>query len=1355
MATTSCFTDDPSVLYDLSLSIEATLTPRDDAQAFVDALVARTSLEYAAVWLQDDTGTFHRVHATDTAPPGPGQMGATHPLWRRLQDDSRLSLSAEAAAGLFPDRALSTGALVVHRLDELGFVEVHDPARPAPFTEAELEPLTPLFDKLRQVLEGGRSHQRLDDEVDERQRPDERLRRSQSRLSTLIQSLQDAVLVENADREVVLANRAFCDLFQIPAPPDTLVGADCAAAAEAAKSLFADPAVLTERVRAILDAGVSVTAETLQMADGRIIERDYVPMRLDGESLGHLWTYRDVTAQRRADARLQERERAYRHLVESASDIIFRCDAQGFFTYVNPEAEIKTGYPREALIGRHFTELVHPEDREALTRFYRRQFDEEIPDTHREFRMIAADDTDAWISQRVQLIREDGAIVGAQAVARDITARKQVENALRESELRFRTMFEKHRAPMLLIKPDSGAIVDANASAIRFYGYDADTFLSMTIQEINQLSEAEVAMRRADAKSGEQNRFVFPHRLQSGEVRTVEVYSTPIAVEGTKLLFSIIHDITERREAEEKLRQSEERWRRLVESHREPIQISVDGVVQYINAAGADVFGAHAPEDVIGKRVTDFVRSDAVRDALQTRQEQLQRGQPTDPFELEIERLDGERRLISVYSVPIEYEGQAAAQTVVHDITAQRAAEAELRRLKDFYEQILNVMPIDLAIFDADGRYQYVTPSAVSDPDRRAQIVGLNDVEYAEQRGLEVDNARHRLDTIRRVARTRQTERFEETVDTPDGAHRHYIRFVSPVLTDGDVTQVLGYGIDITHRKRAETNLLKAKEQAEASLAAKERFLATMSHEIRTPLNAVLGMAHLLEESDLTDTQRSYLDSIRFSGKTLLTLLNTVLDFARVDAGDIELEPRPLAPADLVHQVCNMFRSTAAENDVALSVAVAPGVPEQVVGDTARVSQLLTNLVSNALKFTDEGHVRVDIAPTVSPEGDGLGGRDDGATWLMMRVSDTGIGIPPSEQQRIFDEFTRANSPDVQVRNGVGLGLAIVRRLVDAMGGTITVDSTVGSGSTFTIYLPFETADAAPASTTTASAASSPHASAARRLAGTRVLAADDNAMNQVVVRDLLRGWGADIDVVDNGAEVLQRLDASAYDLVLMDVQMPVMDGLEATRRLRKEGHTVPVIALTASMPKHDRHHAFDAGMDAFVGKPFDPEVLYRTVVQYVSPDPDPDAPSYSAVSVVPASEERPTEDDTPKDNDTAAENSVENGAAATVDLAFLRENLESAAAVDNIAQTFITQVDRFVGSVQAARADQDAEAVGKHIHWMKSSASLVRAEPLSAQLHTLHDSGPPYDEAALDAVLEAARAAQSTMVDVLSEERS
>lgn len=1209
MAAPSCFTDDLSLLYDLSLSVGATLEPHDNARAFVDTLVARTPLDYAAVWMRDGANGFQRVQAATINLPAPVPLPQTHPLWIRLQDAPSLSLSTADAAALFlfPDRSLPDGAYVAHRLGELGFVEFFRAGRSMPFSDDELEPLAPLLSKLQRALQGSRAHQRLQHEVDERRRADERLRRSQSRLSTLIQNLQDAVLVENADREVILANRAFCDLFQIPGPPDTLVGADCAAAAEAAKGLFADPAVLTDRVQAILDAGTSITAETLHMTDGRIIERDYVPIRLDGESLGHLWTYRDVTAQRQADARLQE------------------------------------------------------------------------------------------------------------------------------SELRFRTMFEKHSAPMLLIDPGSGAIVAANASAVRFYGYDADTITTMTIQEINQLSAEEVASRRAAAESEEQNRFVFPHRLQSGEIRTVEVYSTPITVEGDSLLFSIIHDITERQNAEEKLRQSEERWRRLVESHRDPIQISVDGVVRYINPAGADVFGAGAPDEVVGRRMTDFVTQEDVKATLRARMEQLNRGMPTDPFEYEIERLDGERRLIEVYSTPIDYNGDPAVQTVIHDITTQREHEAEIRRLKDFYEQILNVMPIDLAIFDPEGRYQYITPSALRDPALRAQIIGMDDIEYARMRGHDLERARRRRAIIRRVARTRETERFEETIESPDGTARHFIRFVAPVITHDVVTQVVGYGLDITHRKQAETQLLAAKQQAEASLAAKERFLATMSHEIRTPLNAVLGMAHLLADSDLTDTQRSYLDSILFSGRTLLTLLNTVLDFARVDAGEIVLESQPFAPAELARNVCSMFHSKAAEKNVALTVSADPALPEWVNGDAARVSQVLTNLVSNALKFTDEGEIRIELEPTgTPPDRPSALLPDSDPVWLTLRVVDTGIGIAEDQQPFIFDDFRRANGPEVQARSGAGLGLAIVRRILDEMGGTIELDSTVGEGSTFTLHIPFAPAPA-PATPGGEDVPPPQRASSPRslnRLAGAHVLVADDNTMNQIVARDLLSSWGAEVDVVTDGTEALERVQARPYDLVLMDVQMPTMDGLEATRRLRTQGYEVPVIALTASMLQSDRDYAFDAGMDAFVSKPFDPDVLYQTVAQHIAGVP----PDGKRPPPTPSNDLPPPADDAP-----------------TVDLALLHANLDSPATVRHIAHTFVEQVDTFVDDLTAAREDNDVARIAQRIHWMKSPAHMVKAHPLTRQLRALDASEPPYDDDALDEVVTAARAAQAAMRDRLA----
>ena len=1336
MAASPALADDLALRYDLLLSVDVTQDPHDMAQAFIAPFVERTALDYAAIWMREKDESMQRVCAPPDAARGPGRMALPHPLLDRLSDGTPLTLHATdpALAAMRPELDLRRGAFAAVPLGDLGFIELVDTARTAPFSADDLAPLAPVFTKLHRALQGGRAHRRLLREVDERRRAEDQVRRSQSRLSTLIQSLQDAVLVENEDREVLLANRAFCDLFEIEAPPSELKGADCVAAAHAAKTLFQDPTVLTDRVDAILERGDAVTAETLHRTDGRIIERSYVPIQLGGQALGHLWTYCDVTAQRRASARLREREQAYRQLVESASDLIYRCDLRGRFTYVNPVAVQKTGYIRPDLLGRHYTTLVREDHRADVRAFYRRQIRDRVPDTHREFPIVTADGEEIWLSQRVQLVREAGTVVGVQAVARDATARWRTEQALRAREERFRTMFEKHSAPMLLINPESGAIFDANASALAFYGYSDEAMRSMTIQDINQLPPEEVARRRADAEAGARNRFVFPHRLQSGAVRTVEVYSTPITVQGESLLFSILHDITARKQAEARLRRSEERWRRLVESHRDPIVISIDGVIRYINPAGADTFGAGSPDDLIGTELFAFAVDPEIRDTLRTRNARLQQGQPTTPLEHTIERADGTRRTIVSYSLPVNYEGQRAAQTVIHDVTEEREAESALRHLTSFYEQVFNSMPIDLAIFDPEGRYQHVNSSAVSDPDRRKQMIGMDDVEYAQWRGHDVERARGRLATLHRVARTREAEQFEETVAAPDGTTRHFIRFVTPVVQDDEVVQVLGYGMEITQRKRVEKALRAAKRQAEASLAAKERFLATMSHEIRTPLNAVLGMAHLLAESELTDAQRSYLDSILFSGRTLLTLLDTVLDFARVDNGDIALEPAPFAPTALARRVCDMFRSKAAEKDVALTVDLSPSVPDQVVGDAARVGQILTNLVSNALKFTDAGSIQLSLAPTAPPD-DAPGPRDDAATWLALRVSDTGIGIAPEEQERIFDDFARADAPDVHARDGVGLGLAIVHRLLKAMGGTIEVDSAVGVGSTFTLRLPFapvpsaETEAPSPAASAPRSRrAPSPLPAEASRLDGARILVADDNAINQVVARDLLRHRGARVDVVDDGAAAVRAATNTAYDAILMDVQMPQLDGLEATRRLRQQGLTAPIIALTASMLEENRQQAFDAGMDAFVRKPFTPDALYRTVATHLR---SPDAPRSAHPETVPADEAPP--DDAP-----------------LVDLSFLRDNLEDPATVRTLAETFIGQAATFIEDVTAARTAGDGAQIKTCVHWMKSSSRMVGARQLAHRLQALEAAELPYDDDALDAALAAARTTRTAMIDQL-----
>ena len=1415
MASRSSLGDELALLYELSLSVGASLSLEKNARSFLETLVSRKGLDYGVVWMQpvganadgeaDDQDAFRPVAAVPAVAGrsdegAPGRVPVDHVLVRRMRRGQQISVAGDVArpSDVVPGRARPEGAYAVLPLGRQGFLEMADSRRSDPFPERELRQLEPVLTKLQHALHGSEAHQRLQSEIKQRKQSEAELRRSQTKLSALLHNLQDAILVENDHRQILLVNQAFCDLFDIDAPPETLLGADCRKAAGRAATRFVDSEALTDRVDDILDAGEKVSAETLHLTDGRILERDYVPVPIGDDRVGHLWKYRDVTAQRRADARLEEREREFRRLVESASDIIFRCDLEGQFTYVNPVAEEATGYERETLLGRRFTFLVRPDHRQDLRAFYRTQVEEEISDTHREFPILTAGGDEIWIGQRVQLIHRDGDVVGIQAVARDITERKEAETRLRQSEQRLRTMFEKHSASMLLVDPDTGAIVDANASALDFYGYDLDELTSMYVRELNDLPAEEVAARRKAAEQGQQNRFVFPHRLKSGKTRTVEVYSTPIRIQGTMLLFSIIHDVTAREEAQKKLRESRRKFKTLFEaSHDAIVLYDFEGRVVDANERAAALF--HLDRESLLKRSVRHLEPPEVRNKVMRMFNRVRSGE-TVRFDAPLRREDGSTFQAEISASPISVGVRVIVQAIVRDVTEQREAEAEIRRLKNFYEQVLNAMPVHLAIFDPEGHYEYVTPSAVSDPVRRKRMIGMTDVEYARTRGNDVEQAQHRLKTIRRVAETRETEQFEEVVEVPDGPDRHFIRFVSPLVQNDEVVQVLGFGMEITRRKRVEEELREAKQQAEASLAAQERFLATMSHEIRTPLNAVLGMTHLLERTEMSEKQRSYLESIRFSADTLLSLLNTVLDYAKMEAEDLTLDETVFAPERLAEQVAAMLRSKAIEEGVALNVEVGPEVPGHVRGDAARVSQVLTNLVSNALKFTDEGSIDIRVRrwdrPAERPAPFDFGAEylletddepgvptGDGLAWLEMEVEDTGVGITEDQQEIIFQDFGRAEAPDGRIRSGTGLGLPIVCRILEHMGGTIDLESTVGEGTVVTVKAPFGT-------TASDSGLDGPPVPSRYRpevqgrlpkrdgatahqdgyegsLTGTRILVAEDNELNQVVVRDLLQGWGAEVEVVETGTAALKRLRAHPHhpdtrpvpaDIVLMDVQMPEMDGLEATRLLRQAGCSIPVVALTASMLRDNRQKAFDAGMDAFVTKPFDPEDLYETVASYL-PDAPSGASSSGASSSGGSSSGGSFSGDGPatsKDGNaeaeegqarekTEAEEHPSGGRIGTLDLSFLEENIVDPDVARDIARTFQEQATTFLEELEAARCRGDDERLRELFHWLKSSAHMVGAASLAERLETLHEQGPPYDDERLVevavAVREAARA--------------
>jgi CheY-like chemotaxis protein len=372
---------------------------------------------------------------------------------------------------------------------------------------------------------------------------------------------------------------------------------------------------------------------------------------------------------------------------------------------------------------------------------------------------------------------------------------------------------------------------------------------------------------------------------------------------------------------------------------------------------------------------------------------------------------------------------------------------------------------------------------------------------------------------------------------------------------------------------------LEAAERAAMSAsAAKSVFLATMSHELRTPMNGVLGMAHALSAGPLNDQQSRQVDMLIRSGEGLMTILNDVLDVSKIEAGKLELETLAFDIRDLVDEVVGLWTQAAEAKDVRLVRTVDPLAPTWVSGDPTRLRQILTNLISNALKFTASGEVSVRVGPA-------------GAAFLEIQVVDTGIGMSADQQTRLFQTFSQADASITRRFGGTGLGLAICKQLTELMGGAITVRSAPGAGSAFTLALPLPDAAEPEVAPQTPSGG----------IAGLRVLVADDNRINQLVARTILEAAGAVVEVADNGRHALERLGERVYDAVLMDVHMPDMDGLEALRRVRAGAAgagDIPVIALTADVMHGDEGDLLACGFDAVQPKPIRPADLIRAIAE-------------------------------------------------------------------------------------------------------------------------------------------------------------
>ncbi|MEZ4909531.1 MAG: PAS domain S-box protein [Saprospiraceae bacterium] len=1083
----------------------------------------------------------------------------------------------------------------------------------------------------------------IDVKIQENKEKEYHIFKTNNLFKTLLANLKSGVLVENEHREILFTNRLFCEIFGIPLLPADMVGMDCSDSAEQSKSLFKEPEVFVKTIETLIQKKLPVYGELIVTNNGRYLERDYIPIFIGNDYRGHLWQYKDVTSKMQIDRLLRDSEELNRLIMTNAMDAIIIANHKGNFIFWNPAAEELFGWKKEDVLGKSIASTIVPERlrKVHIDGFARFQLTKESRVMGKRIELPALHSSGREFMTEMYMIDfiQNDAILFC-AFFKDITQRKIQEEKITSTTQKLESIFNEMTDVVWSITLPNFEVLFVTPSLETVFEIKVEDFSrDFTLWHKVIVDEDKDVLEKIGHSLNATNEFNEVYRIKtpSGKVKWLrnkgkfifDDNHNPIRLDG------VVTDRTSQYLAQEALDQELKLQEALIDIASTYINLDPKDLENTINLS-LQKMGLFVASDRAYIFYYDFQGgttsnvyewcNEGIPPEIDNLQnvplefipQWVEKHKSGEAFYIPDVALLGDsdaglkailepQGIKSLIAIPLldkdELVGFVGFDSVrqhsnyserekkllflfghmLINIRNRQKWEDKLRLQEEKYRNIITNMNLGLLEVDLSDTIIYANQSF-------CEMSGYTLAELKGRKAAGLFGSKEVEDYViskNEIRRRNISDSYDVQVNNKNGEKRWWFVSGAPNYNDkGRLVGTIGIHLDITKQKNLETELAKAKSFAESAAKAKELFLANMSHEIRTPLNVIIGMIRQLTKENLSEDQFFFVKQSESSAKHLLTILNNVLDVAKIESGDMEIQSNPFSPSALFYNVHSIMYSQAKEKNLEFKINVSPELHSALIGDETRLRQVLINLIGNAIKFTQVGTIilNAEVKDTT-----------DSHQTVLFEVKDTGIGMSEEFVSRIFDKFSQEQNDLNRKYEGTGLGMAISYDLIKLMGGLMKVQSVQDEGTVLSFELTLEKGDSN-------NLVNKGELVKEGAFSGKKALLVEDNEMNRFIAIQSLDYLGFVTTEVENGKLAVELIRKNNFDVILMDIQMPVMDGVEATTFIRNILNVkTPIIALTANAFKHDIELYLQKGMTDFITKPYDEQDFFRKLEHVLS----------------------------------------------------------------------------------------------------------------------------------------------------------